>query len=88
MLPTRREFYEDPGYLQERPGIAKLWKDVGSVAVSRPSTVAGQHYDDVSRAYSSAVHAVLAGEVDPEKAMADLQKKLETITGKSSVAVH
>lgn len=88
MLPTRREFYADSAYLQDRPGIAQLWKDVGSVAVSRPSTVAGEHYDDVSRAYSSAVHAVLAGEVEPEKAMADLQKKLETITGRESGAVH
>jgi len=74
--------------LQDRPGIAQLWKDLGSVAVARPSTVAGQHYDDVSRAYSSAVHSVLAGEVDPEKAMADLQKKLDTITGRESGAVH
>jgi trehalose/maltose transport system substrate-binding protein len=88
MLPTRREFYADPTYLQDRPGIAQLLKDVGRVAVSRPSTVTAQHYDEVSRAYSSAVHAVLAGELEPEKAMADLEKKLEKITGSKSDAVH
>jgi trehalose/maltose transport system substrate-binding protein len=84
MMPTRREFYDDPRYLQDRPGTAQLWKDLGSVAVARPSTVAGSHYDEVSRAYSSAVHAILAGEVDAEKSLSDLQNKLETITGKRS----
>lgn len=88
MLPTRREFYSDPSYLQDRPGIAQLWKDVGSISVSRPATATGERYDEVSRAYSSAVHAVLAGEMDPEKALTDLKTKLETITGKKSSAVH
>lgn len=80
MLPTRREFYANPEYLQDRPGIAQLWKDVGSVAVARPSTVSGQHYDEVSRAYFSSVHSILAGEQDADKAMAELQAKLEKIT--------
>jgi len=84
MLPTRREFYASPEYLQNRPGIAQLWKELGGVAVVRPSAVSGEHYDEVSRAYFSAVHAVLAGEVDAEKAMSDLQAKLETITGRKS----
>jgi len=88
MLPTRREFYADAVYLQDRPGIAQLWKDLASIAVSRPSTVTGEHYDEVSRAYSSAVHAVLAGEMGPERALADLQVELETITGRKSSTVH
>ena len=82
MLPTRREFFVDPQYMQDRPGVAELWKELQSTAVVRPSTVVGSHYDEVSRAYFSAVHAVLTGEVDPEKAMSDLQSKLETIMGK------
>lgn len=81
MLPTRREFYSSPEYLQDRPGIAQLWKDLGSVAVARPSTVTGQHYDEVSRAYFATVHSILAGETEPEKALSDLQAKLEKITG-------
>ena len=84
MMPTRREFYDDPKYLQHRPGVAQLWKDLGSIAVARPSTVAGPHYDEVSRAYSATMHAILADNADPEKSLADLQRKLETITGRKS----
>jgi trehalose/maltose transport system substrate-binding protein len=82
MLPTRREFFTDPQYMHDRPSVAELWKQLQNTAVTRPSTVAGSHYDEVSRAYFSAVHAVLAGEVDAEKAMSDLQAKLETIMGR------
>ncbi len=81
MLPTRREFYASPEYLEDRPGIAQLWRDVGSVAVARPSTASGQHYDEVSRAYFSSVHSILSGEQDAEKAMSELEAKLERITG-------
>jgi trehalose/maltose transport system substrate-binding protein len=88
MLPTRREFYATPEYLQERHGIAQLWKELGNVTVARPSTVAGVHYDEVSRAYSSSVYSVLAGRQDPEKAMADLQTKLEMVLGSKSLAGH
>jgi len=84
MMPTRREFYDDPKYLQDRPGTAQLWKDLGSIAIARPSTVAGSRYDEVARAYFSAVHAILAGQVEAEKSLADLQGKLESITGKKS----
>jgi trehalose/maltose transport system substrate-binding protein len=84
MLPTRREFFTNPEFMQDRPGIATLWKEVDNVAIARPSTVAGSHYDEVSRAYFTAVHAILAGEQQPEKAMADLQSTLETITGRKS----
>ena len=82
MLPTRREFFANPEYLQDRPEIAVVWKEVQNAAVARPSTVTGFHYDEVSRAYFSAVHSILAGEEQPEKAMADLQAKLEGITGR------
>ena len=81
MLSTRREFYASPEYLQDRPGMTQLWSDLGSVAVARPSTVSGQHYDEVSRAYFSAVHSILAGELDAGKAISELQAKLEKITG-------
>jgi trehalose/maltose transport system substrate-binding protein len=80
MLPTRREFYANPEYLQDRPGIAQLWGELGNVTVARPSTVSGTHYDEVSRAYFSSVHSVLTGEQDASKAMSELQTKLETIT--------
>jgi trehalose/maltose transport system substrate-binding protein len=81
MLPTRREFYAGSDYLQNRPAIAQLWKDLGSVTVVRPSTVSGQHYEQVSRAYFSSVHSILAGERDASEALSELETKLEGITG-------
>jgi trehalose/maltose transport system substrate-binding protein len=81
MLPARRDFYASSKYLQDRPEIAQLWKDLASVTIVRPSTVSGQHYDEVSRAYFSSVHSILAGEQEAGKAMAELQTKLERITG-------
>lgn len=81
MLPTRREFYASPDYLQDRPGIAQLWKQLGSVTVARPSTVTGSHYDEVSRAYFSSVHSILAGEQEASKEISALQARLESITG-------
>jgi len=81
MLSTRRDFYEDPRNLQQRPQIEQLWKDLENAAVSRPSAAAGKKYDDVSRAYFTSVHSVLAGEVEADKAMAELELKLEQITG-------
>jgi len=84
MLPTRREFYASPEYLEDRPGIAQLWKELGSVTVARPSTVSGSHYDEVSRAYFSSVHAILTGEKDASKTISELETNLESITGGKS----
>jgi trehalose/maltose transport system substrate-binding protein len=48
--------------------------------VARPSTAAGSSYDDVSRAYYSAVHSALAKQLPPDIALARLQKELVRIT--------
>jgi trehalose/maltose transport system substrate-binding protein len=50
-------------------------------ATTRPSTITGRHYAEVSRAYYSAVHSVLTGEMTAEKAMADLEVELVKLTG-------
>jgi trehalose/maltose transport system substrate-binding protein len=81
MLPVLTEFYADPQYLAERPGLERLKDIVTSGATTRPSTISGRHYAEVSRAYYSAVHSVLTGEVTAEKAMADLEPELVKITG-------
>jgi trehalose/maltose transport system substrate-binding protein len=81
MLPTRREFYASSEYLRDRPGIAQLWKELGSVTVARPSTISGSHYDEVSKAYFSSVHSILTGEKDASKTISELETKLESITG-------
>lgn len=81
MLPARSEFYASPVFLQDRPVIAQLWTHLGNATVARPSTVSGMHYDEVSKAYFSTVHSILAGEQDASKAMSDLQSELVRITG-------
>jgi trehalose/maltose transport system substrate-binding protein len=81
MLPVLSEFYQDPQYLAVRPGLERLKDIITGGATTRPSTISGRHYADVSKAYYSAVHSVLAGEVTAEKAMADLEADLVKITG-------
>jgi trehalose/maltose transport system substrate-binding protein len=81
MLPVLSEFYQDPQYLAARPGLERLKGIIAGGATTRPSTVTGKHYAEVSRAYYSSVHSVLTGEVTAEKAMADLEAELVKITG-------
>jgi trehalose/maltose transport system substrate-binding protein len=49
--------------------------------VSRPSSEAGNMYEQVTRAYISTVHAVLAGQRAAPEAAAELEKQLMKITG-------
>lgn len=48
--------------------------------VLRPSSVAGQRYEQVSRAYISAVHSVLTGKQAAPQAAAELERQLIAIT--------
>ena len=52
-----------------------------SNVVSRPSSVTGQTYEQVTRAYIDAVHSVLSGKEDAGVAAAQLEKQLIKITG-------
>lgn len=52
-----------------------------SGVVSRPSTVVGPKYEQVTRAYFGAVHAVLTGQKGAPEAAAELEKELIKITG-------
>jgi len=52
-----------------------------SEMVLRPSSVAGQGYEQVSRAYIDAVHSVLTGKQRAPQAAAELERQLITITG-------
>lgn len=81
MLPVIVEFYRDPQYLASRPGLERVQDIVTGGPTTRPSTVSGRQYAQVSRAYYTAVHSVLTGEVTAEKAMADLEAELVRITG-------
>jgi len=76
----RLEPFELPARLESYPQLAQLGRHGGAV-VARPSTVTGQNYESVTRAYIRAVHSVLTGEKIPAAAAAALEKELVEITG-------
>jgi trehalose/maltose transport system substrate-binding protein len=81
-LPTHREFYRDPELLSANPHYARLYDVFQSeVLVTRPSTLTGKAYDDVSRAYSGHVHAILTGDKRASVALAELEQRLVALTG-------
>jgi trehalose/maltose transport system substrate-binding protein len=55
-----------------------------SEIVLRPSSVAGQAYEQISKAYISAVHSVLTGKEGAAHAAAELERQLITKTGFST----
>ena len=79
-VPKELELYELPAILEPYPQLAKLRQHGGGV-VTRPSIVAGQKYEDVSRAYIRAVHSVLTRQQRAPEAAAALEKELISITG-------
>ena len=78
--PKELELYNLPAILNPYPEIARLRQHGSGVAV-RPSVVAGQKYEDVSRAYIRALHSVLMGRRNPSATASDLEKELVQITG-------
>ncbi|HKN77487.1 MAG TPA: extracellular solute-binding protein [Candidatus Acidoferrum sp.] len=78
--PEEVEFYELPAMLDPYPQLAKF-KQRGGGLVARPSIVAGEKYEQVSRAYIGSVRSVLTGEKIPSVAAADLERQLVEITG-------
>ena len=78
--PRELELYQLPSVLDPYPQLAKL-RQHGGVVMARPSIVAGQKYEEVSRAYIRAVHSVLTGEKVPSVVAAALEKELVEITG-------
>ena len=70
-LPSALESYEH----SNTPNEPK------SGVVSRPSNVAGPEYEQVTRAYIAAVHAVLTGQKGAPEAASELEKELVKITG-------
>jgi trehalose/maltose transport system substrate-binding protein len=78
--PKERELYELPSILEPYPQLPNLSQHGGAV-VARPSIVAGQKYEEVTRAYIRAVHSVLTGEKIPSVAATALKKELVEITG-------
>jgi len=76
------QLYDLPVMLaQQYPWAPRAGDQSGAIIVSRPSNVSGAHYDEVSRAYSEAVHSVLARQSTASQAASNLEKELVRITG-------
>ena len=78
--PGEFQLYQLPAVLQLYPQLPGLRQNGGRV-VARPSIVAGQKYEEVTRAYIGALHSVLTGERTAPAAAAGLEKELMQITG-------
>jgi trehalose/maltose transport system substrate-binding protein len=74
------ELFELPSILKPYPDLPGL-KQPGGGIVARPSLIAGEKYEAVSRAYIGAVYSVLTREKPAAAAVAELEKKLVDITG-------
>jgi trehalose/maltose transport system substrate-binding protein len=79
--PTVTDLYDDPEVLSANPFYTPLKKVFLGGAVSRPSSVTGRKYAEVSRAYFRAVHSVLTRQQKASAAVASLERELVWITG-------
>jgi trehalose/maltose transport system substrate-binding protein len=64
-----------------RPSISEAISQRQNGVVSRPSSMTGAKYEQVTRAYISAVHSVLTGDAGAPEAAADLERRLVAMTG-------
>jgi hypothetical protein len=78
--PEEVELFALPALLDPYPGFTQERLHGGGV-VARPSVVAAEKYDEVSRAYIRAVRSVLMREKTAPLAAADLEKELIALTG-------
>jgi trehalose/maltose transport system substrate-binding protein len=75
------ELYDPTAILRAKRSSSETGQEPVSGVVARPSTVAGEKYEEVSRAYIQAVHSVLLGQRKAPEAAASLERELMGITG-------
>jgi trehalose/maltose transport system substrate-binding protein len=75
------EWYDPTAILRVKRSLAETGQKPVSGVVVRPSTIAGEKYEEVSRAYIQAVHSVLLGQSRAPEAAAALERELVRITG-------
>jgi trehalose/maltose transport system substrate-binding protein len=78
-LPTRPTQYGDPAVLKANPFFKSLQHALLDGAVTRPSSIAGSRYDEVSRAYFTAAHQALTGQLTAAAAVNSLDQNLRDI---------
>ena len=79
-LPTIESLYADEDLLAFNPFLADLYPILQNT-VTRPSTVSGALYNDVSVAFFTAVNKVLKGEADAANTLELLEIELNSIIG-------
>ncbi len=86
LLPTIESVYESEQLLNSPFAWFADIRPVLENAVARPSTSTAPNYNEVSRAFFTAVHEVLTGANDAETALGELEITLEELTGFSVAA--
>jgi trehalose/maltose transport system substrate-binding protein len=77
--PTLPTLYDDAEIRRANPYYGVMAQALAH-AVARPAAVTGTRYNRVSSAFSSAVHAVLAGQADAATALRSLDGQLMRIS--------
>jgi trehalose/maltose transport system substrate-binding protein len=80
-VPTRSILQQDTVVMKNTPFRGPLAGQAMAGVFARPSVLAGQSYDRVSRAYFEAVHSALTRHSTSADALARAQKDLAHITG-------
>jgi trehalose/maltose transport system substrate-binding protein len=75
--PTRPGLYDDPAVLKANPFFGTLKDVLLTGAVTRPSTVAGSRYDEISKTYFTAVRQTLTGQKSAGTAVQELERELQ-----------
>ena len=77
--PTLIALYQDPEVLAAAPFMGALY-DTFVNAVARPSTVTSIKYNQVSSEFWNAVHQVLAGKIQAQASLAQLERSLKRLS--------
>ncbi len=80
-LPTIPALYKDRDVLKVAPFFSTM-QDVLKEAVGRPSAGTQNKYNEVSKEFWTAVHAVLSGRKTAKTSLSDLEKKLKRVRGR------
>jgi trehalose/maltose transport system substrate-binding protein len=80
--PTRPSLYYDSAALKANPFFGTLRDVLLEGAVTRPSTVAGSRYDEISKAYFTAVRQILTGQKGAAPAVQELEKEFQSLVSR------
>jgi trehalose/maltose transport system substrate-binding protein len=80
--PTRPGLYYDSAVLKANPFFGTLRDVLLKGAVTRPSTVAGSRYDEISKAYFTAVRQTLTGQKSAGMAVQEFERQLQKLVSR------